>query len=940
MATGGKPHWTADRVDQRLSELGPAHAHPASEEQIDPLLWSYVDAASVLSSFDPEELRPLNDDAPRVEALRRLLEESTPVFDVEGHARWRLAAPSRRVALERLGARERILQACRRNPSEHDGLERAFVQILEGRAGSLSSRRIAELPRLLEAAEALEGIVEVPDVQSIERALERAALFEPLFALVGTRFRGRERELAQLRDYVGLDSPRRPRLFRLLFRARRAQPSPHPLLVQGVGGIGKSTLLAKLILDHAEDQRSLVFAYLDFDRPAITAADPSSIVLEVARQLAVQSAGSTREAWVNFTDLWTKRLSEIRRGSASTLAAGESQSGSEQALDALITAFAKQYEASLNGARPLLLVLDSFEEVQYRSAAQVKVVWALLERLRLQVPVLRAILAGRAPIDGHQTDSLVLSVLDEEAAAGFLEAHGISDPETSSMLISRFGTSPLTLSLAADLVRREGSGDEALKSLSRRQRLGVFSVDHEAAQVELYRRLLRHLHDRDVQRLAHPGLVLRRITPELIKEVLAGPCEIAVPSMETARELFEKLRGEITLVRTADDGALEHRADVRRAMLPMLRETEPRAVAAIHASAIAYFAARDGVGERAEEIYHRLAAGEDPVQVDERWIDGVEDRLRGAVGELPPRAQSYVAARTGVEIDPKMWKLASQEDTELRAEIRGAELLALGRPHEALEVLAPVKQRANASRVSLREAEAYRELGEFERAIATIDETLNAVPGRGAREAARDLLALAASVESSMGRREEAAARIDEAYVVARWLENPGLLLETGAARLQLRRAARKRDQRRYRSALREVQEDLNRLGAGALAGQPAAAHRLAAELGAQYPQELVRIAEAAGLPQLRVTRVRRALVLWNRELRGSLSSDAAAQRLIAGTEDMSPAGAMDVLLGLLSRQELTPGAAGSIASEIRQTLAQAAGSRGEWFDEEDEDES
>ena len=48
--------------------------------------------------------------------------------------------------------------------------------------------------------------------------------------------------------------------------------------------------------------------------------------------------------------------------------------------------------------------------------------------------------------------------------------------------------------------------------------------------------------------MAHPGLVLRRVTPDLILKVLAQPCGIEVPDEETARELFDELAREVSLV--------------------------------------------------------------------------------------------------------------------------------------------------------------------------------------------------------------------------------------------------------------------------------------------------------------------------------------------------------------------------------------------------------
>ena len=57
-----------------------------------------------------------------------------------------------------------------------------------------------------------------------------------------------------------------------------------------------------------------------------------------------------------------------------------------------------------------------------------------------------------------------------------------------------------------------------------------------------------------------------------------------------------------------DQGALVHRRDLRRIMLPLFRDSAESGTAArIEDAAIGYYEPRDGSVERAEEIYHRLS---------------------------------------------------------------------------------------------------------------------------------------------------------------------------------------------------------------------------------------------------------------------------------------------------------------------------------------------
>jgi hypothetical protein len=87
------------------------------------------------------------------------------------------------------------------------------------------------------------------------------------------------------------------------------------------------------------------------------------------------------------------------------------------------------------------------------------------------------------------------------------------------------GGNPLTLRLAAELYRREPAGVDQFLAEDFAKKLFA-----ERRDAYLFERILKHIHDLGVRALALPGLVLRRITPDLIREVLAGPCEVRSPT--------------------------------------------------------------------------------------------------------------------------------------------------------------------------------------------------------------------------------------------------------------------------------------------------------------------------------------------------------------------------------------------------------------------------
>ena len=63
-----------------------------------------------------------------------------------------------------------------------------------------------------------------------------------------------------------------------------------PFVIWGVGGVGKTTLISKFMLEHAEAAVGhYPFAYLDFDRNTISARRPSGLLMEMCLQVVRSS---------------------------------------------------------------------------------------------------------------------------------------------------------------------------------------------------------------------------------------------------------------------------------------------------------------------------------------------------------------------------------------------------------------------------------------------------------------------------------------------------------------------------------------------------------------------------------------------------------------------------------------------------------------------------
>jgi hypothetical protein len=578
------------------------------DDEVSDLRWRYRESAAVLSYFDPAALKPrgADNDAPGG-AARQLLADAVAGHQPGREGLWILRANIRKEALARLATRDRMLEALAITPGRlDDPLQCALEACISGTtlrlADDLDTARAA-----VQAVEWLNGILDnLPDLPSLRDRVDFLALVQPFRQLAGSYFQGRSDELARLAQYIGIyDGP--------LHR--------YPLMIVAPGGFGKSTLLAKFLLTHmgVNGPMRVLFAYIDFDRPGFIDS-PVAVLREAGRQLAIQCPG-TRELSVEF-----RRLA----------------SGTEDEWPRLIDSFAALADAATGETSRFVLVLDTVEEIQSTGPPTLQSLWQMLEALQHTIPQMRLVLASRAPMMHQRIDLLQLGQFDPEAAAAFLESRGVPT-DLAGTLTKHVGGTPLALQLAADLVTRQGAPG-VIHDLYRRS----FSTLEGALQEGyLYQRIVAHIHDPEVQKLAHPGFVLRRITPETILEVLSGPCGLTVQESSDAQRLFEGLRREIGLVVQEEGMSLRPRPDLRRIMLPLIRRDQPRLVVQIHQNAVAYFQAQSGLIARAEEIYHRLSLDQRASEIDARWIPGVEQYLRSAIEEVGPRAQRYLSSRFG-----------------------------------------------------------------------------------------------------------------------------------------------------------------------------------------------------------------------------------------------------------------------------------------------------
>jgi hypothetical protein len=657
----------------RSEALALLRAHPVAAARpaaAPDLVDAFRLAAAVLVSIRrPLLLRPVGRTRTQVPAPDALGEDLTPIKARALDGGWMLSAEARRRALTGLTP-DAAARALRVNPDERQGwLQHVYEGLLLGAEAEIDGLERGQLEQLLQV------LLWLVDVRPIEALLQRTRdrleylrYMAPFESLAGDDvFHGRTSEMDELRRHVGVLPPAQltARLKTLVEATLGHEDTQPALTLYGAGGIGKSTLIGRFALEHlrlAESVR-IPLAYLDFDRADRDIGDPEGLVIEMVRQIRVQ-----RPETKIFDQLWSfcqkRSLHEAASRGEPSLANDESRSGTARAVSILadLLGLLRQCKAP----QPLVLVLDSFEEVQYRNEARAFRLWEVLQQMGAGHRHLRVVISGRAPVhslhlNNERPKELSVRELDVAAARSFLRAKGVVDAQADS-IIRLVGGSPLSLLLAATLLERSSDEDTPLKGIAGKRRLWLSASD-EVIQGQLYDRILGHIHSERVRALAHPGLVLRRVTPDVILHVLNGPCQLELTNKEEAEELFAELQRETSLVSSDDtDGALVHRNDLRRIMLRLIAIKDPNKAEQIHRAAVHFYSRRRGQRERAEEFYHRLHLGEYPERV---WFLDPEVRasIQASIADLPESAQRRLLS-FGFMVDSDVLKMAEAEDQE------------------------------------------------------------------------------------------------------------------------------------------------------------------------------------------------------------------------------------------------------------------------------------
>jgi tetratricopeptide (TPR) repeat protein len=740
----------------------------------------YAQAAAVLHVFDPLTLKPFGASPGKVgEALSALFKDSEPAIGFRAEQLRTLRLDARRSALAELGTRERMRSALDANRNRRNTeLQDLFERWLTGESFALETLSYAQLTQLQRLYEwGLMQWGELPDAAAVEKARLRRAAVAVFEHLVDENFVGRVDELQKLRDHVGVVSPSRWAALRAFLPGQTSA-----LVVSGTGGSGKTALIGRFLLEHVTSPAAgwFPFAYLPFDSETLDVGEPFTLLVAAVAQLSAQTGDHEAQipevtrAIETFRSVVAEYRDErgVLQQRAAALASQRVRysrlSSAEQRLSeafgALLNAISsvagKQQGAT---SVPVLIVFDSFEEVLYRTREVLGGLWGMLTIVQEVFPGLRIVIASRAKprdfeIAGKGPAFIELDSLSENDSVSLLNRLGVRDASAARAIAKQVGGHPLSLRLAARVAAEEPSATDGISGL-KTKRYWLLGIADELIQGQLYRRILNHIHDPDVRTLAHPGMVLRRITADLIEKVVAPVCGLHDVTTERANELLEILASEHTLVSVEEDGALKYREDVRHPMLLLLVRDKPEDVRRIHQAVVDYYATREPPTplERAEEIYHRLMLQQSKGEVMGRWLEGVERFLGDVIPDIPAEQSVWLAERMSIELPKDVYKKAELADWERLIGKKALDAIRHAGPNGALELLSERKDRTPESPLYAIEARCLIASQRLDAAYVLLDHAIDEYPAFGNAGRLGELLWMKADLELSRDAKESAA---------------------------------------------------------------------------------------------------------------------------------------------------------------------------------------
>ena len=307
------------------------------------------------------------------------------------------------------------------------------------------------------------------------------------------------------------------------------------------GGRGKTMQLQWLVSRRLVPDESLgalaggriPCAMVDFDfvDAVQVAAHPWLVLVEIADQLSEQLPNRQFTSFLDGFD-WVPPLLRplASSGDAAKAAARQLRLITPERVRDTVALFTSIL-SDVSGGRPIVLVLDTLEELHLRPEAQLRALIELVHDVMEGAPELRLILAGRYPVTAVVTDvkdrlpafeEVELPPFDDGQADRYLlKLRELNSKPLRDAIIAKAKGDPLLLAMLADAaqVNPEISPEEI--------------AHHPADVVYLIRRIVLRIHQPGVRWLLRYGVVPRTLTLSFVRDVMEPYLRTAMAGAST-----------------------------------------------------------------------------------------------------------------------------------------------------------------------------------------------------------------------------------------------------------------------------------------------------------------------------------------------------------------------------------------------------------------------
>ena len=553
--------------------------------------------AAVLWSFDKNELS------------EKQLKALTPLVGNPRADLWVLRSSERQRIIQSVGDLT-TLQAARGSEEYEDQRQQVIDTILAGPPYDIQSAPVETLPYWLQAVRWFSPTIEgLPSPKEINQLLQQKRFTNQLQEISGDDFLGRQDELSLLLNWYN-------------------QADTGPMVVTGIGGVGKSALVAFFL--QKLDLKTIIL-WLDFDRADLAPDDVFSVLSVLYEYLKIYINGISPPEMDENED-W----------------------------EAIANHFGASLVENSDPAHPPIMILDGFEVAQY--AKRHGEIWSLLEVILKKIPNLKILVSGRAPVMGlvlgeRNAQNLDLQGLPDPVSVKFMKSKKVRDSDFIEKTTDAANGVPLILKLAVQYYHVKGK-DHDVENLPRKLIEGF-----------LYQRILDRVLDPELKPLIRSAIVVRRVLFDMIEPVFGDD----IPEGMSVNEVFERLENELSLVSkeatnagltlvSSSTGVLQLRPEVRSATLKLLEEEDKAHVSTVDQKVVDWYKTQDLDLEinRAELIFHLLRLGELD-EVKSLWRPGCAKYLSMAMDDLSEEA---TAARNWLE---EKLNLAKEKENSIQA---------------------------------------------------------------------------------------------------------------------------------------------------------------------------------------------------------------------------------------------------------------------------------